>query len=328
MHVKAFGLMTRHPVKVEALPEDLRDVMPVDEQGRVDRPPRELRAEVFRRFSRALEPLRRARQARRDPAPVPVRTSSTSRSRSTTSSGRPDQLARRRAARRVPAPQLARRREPRADALVPRVARAHLRDRRRAEDRGEEPRPDRRRADEHDGLRPLPRPQRVHLEQAHGQRRRALRLPLLGGGARGVGGAAAGARARHRVGLRDVQQQRPLRDAVDRPRGDRARGGRRRSGEGRGGAGARRTRSCCGARCRRPASRSPERRLLRAVQAPRARRPDPAAAARPRRLRRCCRSPARSTKASRSSLRRSTVPLALLSGTSTAAATAWAASRS
>ncbi len=58
MHVKAFGLMTRHPVKLDALPEDLRDVMPVDERGRVDRPPRELRAEVFRRFSRALEPLR------------------------------------------------------------------------------------------------------------------------------------------------------------------------------------------------------------------------------------------------------------------------------
>lgn len=58
MHVKAFGLMTRHPVKLEALPEDLRDVMPVDERGRVDRPPRELRGEVFRRFHRALEPLR------------------------------------------------------------------------------------------------------------------------------------------------------------------------------------------------------------------------------------------------------------------------------
>ncbi len=58
MHVKAFGLMTRHPVKHEALPEDLRDVMPVDARGRVDRPPRELRAEVFRRFHRALEPLR------------------------------------------------------------------------------------------------------------------------------------------------------------------------------------------------------------------------------------------------------------------------------
>ncbi len=58
MHVKAFGLMTRHPVKLEALPEDLRDATPVDERGRVDRPPRELRAEVFRRFARALEPLR------------------------------------------------------------------------------------------------------------------------------------------------------------------------------------------------------------------------------------------------------------------------------
>jgi uncharacterized protein YecE (DUF72 family) len=58
MHVKAFGLMTRHPVKVDSLPEDLRDVMPLDERGRVDRPPRELRAEVFRRFHQALEPLR------------------------------------------------------------------------------------------------------------------------------------------------------------------------------------------------------------------------------------------------------------------------------
>jgi uncharacterized protein YecE (DUF72 family) len=58
MHVKAFGMMTRHPVKVESLPEDLREAMPVDQRGRVERPPRELRAEVFRRFARALEPLR------------------------------------------------------------------------------------------------------------------------------------------------------------------------------------------------------------------------------------------------------------------------------
>src|SRR5437763_8867119 len=58
MHVKAFGLMTRHPVKVEVLPEDLRDEMPVDERGRVDRPSRECRGEVFRRFLDALEPLR------------------------------------------------------------------------------------------------------------------------------------------------------------------------------------------------------------------------------------------------------------------------------
>ena len=59
MHVKAFGLMTRHPVKAEVLPEDLRAEMPVDERGRVDRPSREARGEVFRRFLEALAPLRR-----------------------------------------------------------------------------------------------------------------------------------------------------------------------------------------------------------------------------------------------------------------------------
>ena len=59
MHVKAFGVMTRHPVKLDQLPTDLRDV-PTDSRGRVDRPPREYRAEVFRRFHEALEPLRTA----------------------------------------------------------------------------------------------------------------------------------------------------------------------------------------------------------------------------------------------------------------------------
>jgi uncharacterized protein YecE (DUF72 family) len=58
MHVKAFGLMTRHPVKLEQLPPELRDGMPTDERGRVDRPPRELRAHVFEAFLAALEPLR------------------------------------------------------------------------------------------------------------------------------------------------------------------------------------------------------------------------------------------------------------------------------
>jgi uncharacterized protein YecE (DUF72 family) len=58
MHVKAFGLMTRHPVKLEQIPPDLREGMPVDERGRVDRPPRELRGKVFREFLGALEPLR------------------------------------------------------------------------------------------------------------------------------------------------------------------------------------------------------------------------------------------------------------------------------
>jgi uncharacterized protein YecE (DUF72 family) len=60
MHVKAFGLMTRHPVRLEQLPPDLRDGLPLDHRGRVDRPPREARATVFRAFLGALEPLRAA----------------------------------------------------------------------------------------------------------------------------------------------------------------------------------------------------------------------------------------------------------------------------
>jgi uncharacterized protein YecE (DUF72 family) len=60
MHIKAFGLMTRHPVKAETIPPGLREEMPLDERGRVDRPPRELRGEVFRLFLEALEPLRAA----------------------------------------------------------------------------------------------------------------------------------------------------------------------------------------------------------------------------------------------------------------------------
>jgi uncharacterized protein YecE (DUF72 family) len=60
MHVKAFGMMTRHPVKADVLPPELREGAPIDDKGRIDRPPRELRAEVFARFHTALEPLRRA----------------------------------------------------------------------------------------------------------------------------------------------------------------------------------------------------------------------------------------------------------------------------
>jgi uncharacterized protein YecE (DUF72 family) len=52
--------MTSHPGKDEALPPDLRDEAPIDERGRVDRPSREFRGEVFRRFLEALEPLRSA----------------------------------------------------------------------------------------------------------------------------------------------------------------------------------------------------------------------------------------------------------------------------
>jgi uncharacterized protein YecE (DUF72 family) len=60
MHVKAFGLMTRHPVRLDALPDDLHGEVEADQRGRVDRPSREVRAEVFRRFLAALEPLREA----------------------------------------------------------------------------------------------------------------------------------------------------------------------------------------------------------------------------------------------------------------------------
>jgi uncharacterized protein YecE (DUF72 family) len=58
MHIKAFGLMTRHPVKLEQVPPDLREGLPVDDRGRVDRPPREQRALIFREFLDALAPLR------------------------------------------------------------------------------------------------------------------------------------------------------------------------------------------------------------------------------------------------------------------------------
>jgi uncharacterized protein YecE (DUF72 family) len=59
-HVKAFAMMTRHPVKLEQLPPELRDAARPDERGRVERPSRELRSEVFARFHAALEPFRKA----------------------------------------------------------------------------------------------------------------------------------------------------------------------------------------------------------------------------------------------------------------------------
>jgi uncharacterized protein YecE (DUF72 family) len=60
MHVKAFGLLTRHPVRLEQVPPELRDGLPVDERGRVDRPNREARGAVFAAFLDALQPLREA----------------------------------------------------------------------------------------------------------------------------------------------------------------------------------------------------------------------------------------------------------------------------
>jgi uncharacterized protein YecE (DUF72 family) len=58
-HIKAFAPMTRHPTKLEQLPEHFRDV-PTDDRGRVERPPREWRAQVFKEFHEALEPMRAA----------------------------------------------------------------------------------------------------------------------------------------------------------------------------------------------------------------------------------------------------------------------------
>jgi uncharacterized protein YecE (DUF72 family) len=52
--------MTRHAVKADTIPPDLREQMPVDDKGRIDRPPREARGEVFKLFVEALEPLRDA----------------------------------------------------------------------------------------------------------------------------------------------------------------------------------------------------------------------------------------------------------------------------
>jgi uncharacterized protein YecE (DUF72 family) len=51
--------MTRHPVRVQQLPPDLRDEAPVDDRGRVDRPSREFRAEIFKRFLEGVSPLQR-----------------------------------------------------------------------------------------------------------------------------------------------------------------------------------------------------------------------------------------------------------------------------
>jgi uncharacterized protein YecE (DUF72 family) len=59
-HVKAFAPMTRHPVRLEQLPPDLRGAVEADDRGRVARVPSEIRGEVFARFRAALEPLRRA----------------------------------------------------------------------------------------------------------------------------------------------------------------------------------------------------------------------------------------------------------------------------
>ena len=115
MHVKAFGLMTRHPVRLEQLPPDLRDGMPVDERGRVDRPPRELRARRLPRVPRRARAAAPGRQARRDPLPAAaVRRPEAGVVRLPRVGPRP--ARRRRDARRVPPPRLVRGGAPRRGA--------------------------------------------------------------------------------------------------------------------------------------------------------------------------------------------------------------------
>jgi uncharacterized protein YecE (DUF72 family) len=59
-HVKAFGALTRHPVKLEALPEAVQKRAEANERGRVEYLPRDLRAEVFAEFREMIAPFREA----------------------------------------------------------------------------------------------------------------------------------------------------------------------------------------------------------------------------------------------------------------------------
>jgi uncharacterized protein YecE (DUF72 family) len=59
-HFKAFAPMTRHPVKLEQVPDDLREGLQTDNRDRVERMPRDVRGELVRRFREALEPAAEA----------------------------------------------------------------------------------------------------------------------------------------------------------------------------------------------------------------------------------------------------------------------------
>ena len=212
MHVKAFGVMTRHPVKAEQLPPDLREGAPLDDRGRVDRPPREFRAEVFRRFHEALDPLRETRKLggilMQLPPYVVFKPSSLEYLEwAQEQLGGDEMLVEFRHASWLDE-------ENRRETLGF-LERHHMTyvivDAPRMEARNVSPTvvatttPDR--------LHPLPRPQRLDLEQAHRQRGRALRPPLLRGRAGRVGRPAGRALRAGGQRLRDVQQQRPLDDA-------------------------------------------------------------------------------------------------------------------
>ena len=59
-HVKAFGALTRHPVKLESLPDDVQKRAEANARGRVEYLPRDLRAEVFSTFREMIAPFREA----------------------------------------------------------------------------------------------------------------------------------------------------------------------------------------------------------------------------------------------------------------------------
>lgn len=59
-HFKAFAPITRHPVRLEQLPPELREGLRTDARDRVERMPRDVRGEVVRLFREALEPAAEA----------------------------------------------------------------------------------------------------------------------------------------------------------------------------------------------------------------------------------------------------------------------------
>ena len=59
-HFKAFAPITRHPIRLEQLPEELREGLQTDARDRVERMPRDVRGEVVRLFREALEPAAEA----------------------------------------------------------------------------------------------------------------------------------------------------------------------------------------------------------------------------------------------------------------------------
>jgi len=59
-HFKAFAPITRHPVRLEQLPPELREGLQTDARDRVEWMPRDVRGEVVRLFREALEPAAEA----------------------------------------------------------------------------------------------------------------------------------------------------------------------------------------------------------------------------------------------------------------------------